>query len=139
MNGRPPACLRSREPGVCHARALRSDSVSQVIGYEVSVGTRTVQVETFREAGYVVMEALTDFLAQDPEAAAEGVMMANRAFSVGTVKYAVDTYGSWRTSLTVRGEPVTVKVVKVDRGDSSSLRKVPVLRVHRLLYLPGMS
>lgn len=80
--------------------------------YKVSVGDATVRVKTFREVGPVVMEALTNLLAQDPEAAAQGAMMANRAFSVGTVQHALDTHGSWRTSVTVRGEPVPVVVVK---------------------------
>lgn len=39
-------------------------------------------------------------------------MMANRAFSVGTVQQALDTHGSWRTSVTAHGEPVEVVVVK---------------------------
>lgn len=80
--------------------------------YKVSVGDVTVRVKTFQEAGAVVVEALTSLLAQDPEAAAEGAMMANRAFSVGTVQHALDTHGSWRTSVTVHGEPVPVVVKK---------------------------
>jgi hypothetical protein len=65
-----------------------------VSSYKVSVGGTTVRVKTFREVGPVVMEALTNLLAQDPEAAAEGAMMPNRAFSVGTVQHALDTHGS---------------------------------------------
>ena len=71
-------------------------SVSRVSSYKVSVGNATVRVKTFQEVGPVVMEALTSLLAQDPEAVAEGAMMANRAFEVGTVQHALDTHGSWR-------------------------------------------
>lgn len=81
-------------------------------GYKVSVGNATVRVKTLREVQSVVMERLTSLLAQDPEAAAEGAMMANRAFSVGTVEHALDTHGSWRTSVSVCGESVPVVVVK---------------------------
>jgi hypothetical protein len=83
-----------------------------VSSYKVSVGNVTVRVKTFQEVQAVVAEALTGLLAQDPEAAAEGVMMANRAFSVGTVQHALDAHGSWRTSVTVHGERVPVVVVK---------------------------
>jgi cytochrome c-type biogenesis protein CcmH/NrfG len=71
-----------------------------------------MRAKTLQEVEAVVMEALTNLLAQDPEAAAEGVMMANRAFEVGTVQHALDTHGSWRTSVRVHGEPVPVVVVK---------------------------
>jgi hypothetical protein len=71
-----------------------------------------VRVKTFAEVGPVVMEALTGLLAQDPDAAAEGAAMANRAFSVGTVKHALDAHRSWRTSVTVHGEPVVIVVRK---------------------------
>ena len=82
------------------------------VRYKVSVGTTARRVKTFQEARAVVAEAMTSFLAQDPEGAAESAQMANRAFSVGTVQHALDTHGSWRTSLTVHGEPIVVAVVK---------------------------
>ncbi len=84
---------------------LEPDSVSRVSSYKVSVGDVVVQVKTFQEVQAVVMEALTSLLAQDPEAVAKGAMMANRAFSVGTVQHVLDTHGSWRTRVTVHGEP----------------------------------
>jgi cytochrome c-type biogenesis protein CcmH/NrfG len=80
--------------------------------YRVSVGSATARVKTLQEVESVVMEALTSLLAQDPEAVAEGAMMANRAFEVGTVKQALDNHGSWRTSVRVHGEPVSVVVRK---------------------------
>jgi len=83
-----------------------------VSSYKVSVGDETVRVKTIQEVEYVIMDALTNLLAQDPEAAAEGARMANRAFSVGTVQHTLDTHGSWRTIVTVHGEPVPVVVVK---------------------------
>lgn len=82
------------------------------MSYKVSVGSATRRLKTFQEAGAVVAEAVTDLLAQDPEGAAEGAMMANRAFSAGTVQHALDTHRSWRTSVTVDGEPVPVVVKK---------------------------
>lgn len=84
--------------------------------YTVSVGNATVRVKTFQEAGAVVVENVTNLLAQDPEGAAEGAMMANRAFSAGTVQHALDTHGSWRTSITVHGKSVPVVVVKERLG-----------------------
>jgi hypothetical protein len=91
---------------------LEPDSVSGVSSYRVSVGDVVVQVKTLQEVQAVVMETLTGLLAKDPEAVAEGAMMANRAFEVGTVQHALDTQGSWRTSVTVHGEPVLLVVVK---------------------------
>jgi hypothetical protein len=88
------------------------DSVSHVSSYNVTVGNATVRVKTLQEVQAVVMEHVTSLLAQDPEAAAEGAMMAKRAFSVGTVQHALDANGSWRTNVTVCGEPVLVVVVK---------------------------
>jgi hypothetical protein len=108
IHGRP----RSRYRNLRQSQPTTRTSVGRVSSYKVSVGNSTVRVKTFREVGPVVMEALTNLLAQDPEGAAEGTMMANRAFSVGTVEHALDTYGSWRTSVTVHGEPVTLVVVK---------------------------
>jgi hypothetical protein len=86
--------------------------VSRVSSYRVRVGNATVRAKTLQGVEIVVMEALTSLLAQDPEAVAEGAMMANRAFEVGTVQHALDTHGSWRTSVTVHDEPVSVVVVK---------------------------
>lgn len=80
--------------------------------YTVSVGDENVRVTTFQEVQSVVMETLTSVLAQDPEAVARGAMMANRAFSVGTVEHALDVHGSWRTSVTVHGEVVKIVVFK---------------------------
>lgn len=81
-------------------------------GYEVTVGKTTRRVKTFQEAGAFVAEAVGELLAHDPEGAAEGAMMANRAFSVGTVQHVLDTHGNWRTSITVTGESVPIVVVK---------------------------
>lgn len=83
-------------------------------GYVISAGTKTVHVETFREAGLAVMEAMTGFLELDPEGAAEGVMIAKYAFSAGTgtAEFEINTIGSWSVIITVHGEPVTVEVAK---------------------------
>lgn len=80
--------------------------------YKVTVRDRTVRVKDLQGVQFAVMEALTSLLAQDPEGASEGTMMANRAFSVGTVQHALDAHGSWRTTVTVHGEPVAVLVTR---------------------------
>ena len=80
--------------------------------YTVSVGDQNVRVMTFQEVQSVVMETLTSVLARDPEAVAKASMIANRAFSVGTVEHALDAQGSWQTNVTVHGEVVKIVVVK---------------------------
>jgi hypothetical protein len=83
-----------------------------VSSYKVSVGNETVRVKTYQEVGPVVMEALTSFLAQDPEAVARDAMVANHMFTEGAVRHALDAHGSWRMSVTVHGEAVPIVVVK---------------------------
>lgn len=80
--------------------------------YKVTVGDTAVRVKSLRKVQFVVMEALTNLLAEDPEAASMGAMMANQAFSVGTVQHALEARGNWRTTLTVHGEPVPVVITK---------------------------
>lgn len=65
-----------------------------------------------QEVQSVVMEALTNLLAQDPEGAAVGNMTANHAFSAGAVQHELVAHGSWRMSVTVHGESVPVVVVR---------------------------
>lgn len=93
------------------ARALR-DSVSRVSSYKVSVGSTTVRVKKFRDARSVVAEAITNFLADAPDAAAGGAMMANQALSDGAAEHSIDAHGSWRVTVTVHGEPVEVAIKK---------------------------
>jgi hypothetical protein len=76
------------------------------------VGDENVRVMTFQEVQSVVVETLTSVLAQDPEAVAKGAMMANRAFSAGTVEHALDAHGSWETSVAVHGEVVKIVVIR---------------------------
>jgi hypothetical protein len=85
-----------------------------VSGYKVTAGKATVRVKTFQEVGPVIMEAVTNLLALDPEGAADDAMTAKRAWSAGEVRHAVDTHGSWRTRVTVRGEPIQIVVVRED-------------------------
>jgi hypothetical protein len=87
-----------------------------VSSYKVTVGSTTVRAQTLQEVQSVVMEGVTNLLAQDPEGAAEGAMMANRAFSVGTVQHTLNTRGSWRTSVTVHGKSIPVVVVSEPKG-----------------------
>jgi hypothetical protein len=84
-----------------------------VSSYVVSVGdAEPVRVKTFPEVGPVVMEALTSFLAQDPEAVARDAMMANSAFTNGAVRHSLDAHGQWRMDVTVHGEPVAIVIRK---------------------------
>lgn len=69
-----------------------------------------------QEVGYVVMNAVTSLLAEDPEGAAAGVMAANRAWSEGAIRHALATHGSWRTIVTINGEAIPVVVVKDASG-----------------------
>jgi hypothetical protein len=90
----------------------KRDSVSQVSSYKVSVGNATVRVKTFHEVGPIVMEAVNNLVAQDPEGAAGGAMMANSAFHAEQVQYELDTRREWRTIVIVHGEEVPVVVRK---------------------------
>ncbi|MEU5614210.1 hypothetical protein AB0H03_36840 [Streptomyces sparsogenes] len=80
--------------------------------YTVTVGETSVKARSIQEAQGVVMERITDLLALDPEAASQGALMANRAFSVGTVDHAIDAHGRWQTVITVQGEQVKVSIIK---------------------------
>jgi hypothetical protein len=83
-----------------------------VSSYRVSVGGEAVRVKTFEQVGPLVMEALTSLLEQDPEAVAQGATMANQAFTSGAARHSLAAHGSWRMSVTVHGEPVSVVVVR---------------------------
>jgi hypothetical protein len=83
-----------------------------VSGYNVTVGSATRQVQTFQEAAAFVAEGVTRLVARDPDGAAEGAMMANRAFAEGLVQHALDTDGIWRMTVTVHGEQIQVVVRK---------------------------
>ncbi|MEU9791924.1 hypothetical protein AB0E27_15095 [Streptomyces sparsogenes] len=80
--------------------------------YTVTVGEKSVKARSIQEAQRIVMEGITELLALDPEGAAQGALMANKAFSVGTVDHAVDTHGSWQTVITVQGEQVKISITK---------------------------
>ena len=76
------------------------------------MGGNTVRVNTFQKVGPVVMEALTNLLAQDPEAVARDAMVANQAFSAGVVQHSLNAYGRWQMSVTVHDEQVPIVVVR---------------------------
>jgi hypothetical protein len=80
--------------------------------YTVKVGETSVRARSLLDAQTVVMEHITDLLARDPEAASQGALMANKAFSAGTVAHALDTHGSWQTVITVQGDQVKVSITK---------------------------
>lgn len=81
-------------------------------GYKVSVGSTTVRVKSFRDARSVVAEAVTNFMARDPEAIARGAMIVNQAFETGAAEHSLTAHGSWSTTLTVDGEPVVLAVTR---------------------------
>ena len=87
-------------------------NVPQVSRYQVSVGSTTVRVGNFRDARSVVAEAITSFLARDPEAGARGAVTINAAFDSGAVEHSLTAHGSWSTTVTVDGEPVLLAIVK---------------------------
>jgi hypothetical protein len=69
-------------------------------------------VKNFRDARSVVAEAITDFMAQDPEAIAKGAMMANQALETGAAEHSITAHGSWSMTMTVNGDPVEFAIVK---------------------------
>ncbi|MBC3982083.1 hypothetical protein H8N01_05785 [Streptomyces sp. AC536] len=80
--------------------------------YSVTVGEESVRARSLQEAQGIVMEYVTDLLARDPEAASQGALMANKAFSAGTVDQALNSQGSWQTVITVQGEQVNISIAK---------------------------
>lgn len=60
----------------------------------------------------VVMEHLTELLARDPESASQGVTMANKAFSAGTVAHTLENQGTWQTVISIQDEQVKVSIAK---------------------------
>jgi hypothetical protein len=76
------------------------------------MGSKTVRVKNFRDARSVVAEAVTNLLAQDPEAVARAAMAINQEFETGAVEYSLIGRGSWSTTVTVHGEPVRLAIVK---------------------------
>jgi hypothetical protein len=85
------------------------------------VGNATVRVKTFKEVGPVVMEAVTDLLAEDPGGVAGGAMMVNRAFYAETVEHELDTRREWHTIVIVHGEEILVTVKKSSWWDPRGL------------------
>lgn len=80
--------------------------------YQVTVGGTSVRVKRFRDARSVVAEAITSFLADDPESVARSAMVANAAFDTGAVEHSLTAHGRWSTSVTVHGEPIPITIVK---------------------------
>ena len=81
--------------------------------YRVSVGSSPARrVKTVREAGVAVMEALTGFLADDPEAVARDVMVARNAFGAGAVEHSLVAHGRWAMSVIVNGEQIPIVIVR---------------------------
>jgi hypothetical protein len=84
-----------------------------VSSYRVSVGSAPARrVKTVREAGVAVMEALTGFLADDPEAVARDAMAARNAFGAGAVEHSLTAHGRWDMSVTVNGEQIPIVIIR---------------------------
>jgi hypothetical protein len=80
--------------------------------YIVSVARTTVRLKKFRDARSVVAEAVTNFMARDPEAVARDAMGIDLAFESGAVEYSLTAHGSWSATVTVNGEHVPLAIVK---------------------------
>ncbi|MFI6288431.1 hypothetical protein ACIBCM_27415 [Streptomyces sp. NPDC051018] len=80
--------------------------------YTLTLDGRDVRVHSLPDAQLAVMEYITDLVARAPEAASQGALMANKAFSAGTVERALNTHGSWHTVITVHGEQVKIAIAK---------------------------
>lgn len=132
-----PSCLRCAENPVCcyalprlsqsadtgsllarvrscvrGARLARRDTVSRVSSFRVSVGDTTRQVRTFPDAWSVIAEAMTDFMARDPESVARDAMSVNQAFESGAAEHSLTAHLRWSTTVTVHGKPVSLVIVK---------------------------
>lgn len=83
-----------------------------VSSYTVTVGESSMRVRSVQEAQAAVMEHITELLARDPDAVSQGALMANEAFSAGTVDHALDIHGRWQTVITVHGKQVKVSVTR---------------------------
>lgn len=81
-------------------------------GYTVSVGDTTTRVTNFRDARAVVAGAVTDFLADDPEAVARVAVVVNGAFESGAVEHSLIAHGRWSQTVMVHGEPVVMTIIK---------------------------
>ncbi|MGW6460840.1 hypothetical protein ACWF94_33760 [Streptomyces sp. NPDC055078] len=80
--------------------------------FRVTIDGRTTRHRSLQAAQFEIMEALTSLLSLDPAGAAQGVLMAKRAFTEGTVQHALDTRRSWLTTVSVQGRPVKLTIVK---------------------------
>jgi hypothetical protein len=83
-----------------------------VSNYKVSVGSTTARVKSFRDARSIVLEAITNLLAVDPEAVARSAMVANAAFDSGAAEHSLTAHGRWSMTMTVLGDPVLLAIVK---------------------------
>ncbi|MFE0424938.1 hypothetical protein [Streptomyces sp. NPDC058953] len=80
--------------------------------YTVRVGQTTRRARSLQDAQAIVMEGVTGLVSLDPEAASQGALMANRAFSARTVEQVIKAHRSWRTVVTVRGEQVEISITR---------------------------
>jgi hypothetical protein len=83
-----------------------------VSSYRVSDGDVVVRAKNFRDARSVVAEAITNFLADDPEAVAGSATSVNLMFETGAVEHSLIAHGSWSTTVIVNGEPVQMVIIK---------------------------
>lgn len=88
-------------------------SVGRVSSYWVSVGNaKPMRVKNFRDARSIVATAMTNFLAQDPEAVASDASSVNLAFETGAIEHSLTAHRTWSTAVTVHGEPVQIAIKK---------------------------
>lgn len=91
----------------------RKLSSSPVSSYTVSVGdAKLVRVRNIRDARSMIAEAITSYMATDPEAVARDAMTVNLAWDSGAVEHSLIAHGLWSATLTVHGEPVPIAISK---------------------------
>jgi hypothetical protein len=83
-----------------------------VSSFKVTVGKSTVRVKNFRDARSVVARAITNLMAQDPEAMARSAMVVNEAFDSGAAEHSLIAHLSWSTTVIVDGEQVPIAIRK---------------------------
>lgn len=76
------------------------------------MGKSTVRVKTFRDARSVVARAITNLMAQDPEAMAKSAMVVNEAFDSGAAEHSLTAHLSWGTTVSVNGEQIPIAIRK---------------------------
>lgn len=82
------------------------------MNYTATLDGEPLACGSLQEVQAASSEAVTGFLAQDPDGVAMSAQTAVRAFQTGAVAQAVEEYGQWRLPLWVHGEAHNIVVGK---------------------------